>query len=155
MSDSLARARSLSRLLDTAVKVPGTGVRFGLDSLLGLVPGLGDVAGAAMSGYLILLAGRMGAPQSVIVRMLANVAVDTVGGSVPLVGDLFDVAWKANTRNLALLERVAEGQPGAVRAEPAASRTAVGLTLAALALLAVAGVVIAIAMVRWLWDRAQ
>src|SRR5215208_4813193 len=103
--DPLARARTLARLLDSAAKVPGTGIRFGADAILGLVPGLGDVAGAVLSGYLVLLAQRLGAPRAVVLRMLGNVAVDTLGGTVPLIGDLFDVAFKSNSRNLALLER--------------------------------------------------
>jgi len=146
---SLDRARTLTRMLDSAARIPGTRVRFGFDSILGLVPGLGDVAGAALSGYLVLLASRMGASQSVIARMLANVAIDTVGGAVPVLGDLFDVAWKSNTRNMALLEQVA-GETSAVRAEPPASRTAVVLTLVALALLVVAGITIAVLFVQWL-----
>ena len=150
MSTSLDRARTLTRLLDTVAHVPGTRVRFGLDSLLGLVPGLGDVAGAALSGYLVLLASRMGAPQSVIARMLANVAIDTVGGAVPVLGDLFDVAWKSNTRNLALLEQVAGRTSAAARTEPPASRTGVVLTLLALLLLAIAGVTVAVLFVQWL-----
>lgn len=149
MPSSLDRARTLTRLLDTAARIPGTRVRFGLDSVLGLIPGLGDVAGAALSGYLVLLASRMGAPQSVIARMLANVAIDTVGGTVPVLGDLFDVAWKSNSRNLALLERVA-GETPAMRGEPPASRTGVVLTLLALLLLALAGITIAILFVQWL-----
>src|SRR5699024_7040577 len=68
-ADPLARARTLARLLDTAVGVPGTGVRFGADAILGLVPGLGDVAGAALAGYLVLLAQRLGAPRAVVLRM--------------------------------------------------------------------------------------
>jgi len=146
---SLDRARTLTRLLDTAARIPGTRVRFGLDSVLGLIPGLGDVAGAALSGYMVLLASRMGAPQSVIARMLTNVAIDTVGGTVPVLGDLFDVAWKSNSRNLALLESVAGATP-ATRSEPPVSRTGVVLTLLALLLLAVAGITIAILFVQWL-----
>jgi Domain of unknown function (DUF4112) len=103
--DGLATARLVARLLDSAVGVPGTGMRVGLDPLLGLVPGLGDVAGAALSGYIVLLAARRGAPASVVARMLGNVAVDTAVGAVPVLGDLFDVGWKSNTRNVALLER--------------------------------------------------
>jgi hypothetical protein len=153
VATSLDRARTLARLLDSAARVPGTRVRFGLDSILGLVPGLGDVAGAALSGYMVLLASRMGAPQSVIARMLANVAIDTVGGAVPVLGDLFDVAWKSNSRNLALLERVA-GETSSLRpAEPPASRTGVVLTLLALALLVVAGITVAILFVQWLMRR--
>jgi hypothetical protein len=150
--DPLARARTLTRLLDSAAKIPGTGIRFGLDPLLGLVPGLGDIAGAALAGYLVLLAQRLGAPRSVIVRMLANVAVDTVGGTVPLVGDAFDVAFKSNTRNLALLERTL-----AVPARDAerASRVAVIATLVGLALLAIGGLVLAVFVIRWLVGAAS
>jgi len=142
--DPLARARALTRLLDSAARVPGTNVRFGLDPLLGLVPGLGDVAGAALSGYVVLLASRLGAPTTVIVRMLGNVVVDTVGGTVPVIGDLFDAGWKANTRNLALLERHL-GQPAATER---ASRAVVWLTIGALTLLAVGAIAVATLIVR-------
>lgn len=144
VTDHLTRARALTRVLDTAARVPGTRVRFGLDAVLGLVPGLGDVAGAALSGYLVLLAARLGAPTSVVLRMLANVAVDTVGGGVPVLGDAFDVAWKSNTRNLALLERFL-AQPTPTRR---ASRAVVGGILAALALLAAGGVTLAVLVVQ-------
>ena len=103
--DEAASLRSLARLLDTAVGIPGTNIRFGLDSLIGLVPGLGDLAGAAMSGYIVLASARLGAPTPVLVRMVANVAIDAAVGTVPLLGDLFDVGWKANTKNAALLDR--------------------------------------------------
>ena len=143
-SQSLERARSLTRLLDSAAAVPGTGVRFGLDPILGLIPGLGDVAGAALSGYLVLLAARLGAPRVVVLRMVANVAVDSVVGSVPLLGDLFDVAWKSNTRNLALLER-AIARPSETRA---AGGAVVAGALLVLGLLAVAGIALAVVVVR-------
>jgi hypothetical protein len=143
-SDPLARARTLARLLDSAVKVPGTGIRFGADALLGLVPGLGDVAGAAMAGYLVILAQRLGAPRAVVLRMLANVAVDTVGGTVPLLGDLFDVAYKSNTRNLALLERAIERPADATRT----SRFVVVATLLGLVLLTAGALVVAVLAIR-------
>ena len=144
-ADPLARARTLTRLLDSAAKIPGTGIRFGLDPMLGLVPGLGDVAGAALAGYLVLLAQRAGAPRAVILRMLTNVAIDTVGGTVPLVGDAFDVAFKSNTRNLALLERALDVP---TRKSERASRFAVIATLTALALLAVGGLVLGVFVIR-------
>ena len=144
ISDPLARARALTRLLDSAARVPGTSFRFGLDPVLGLIPGLGDVAGAALSGYVVILASRLGAPRSVIVRMLGNVAIDTVAGAMPVVGDLFDAGWKSNTRNLALLER----HIGLPTTERAASRTVVWLTVAALAVLALGAVALAIFLVR-------
>jgi Domain of unknown function (DUF4112) len=100
----LQRLRSISRALDSAVGIPGTGYRFGLDALIGLVPGVGDAVGAIFSGYIVIQAAKLGASRSVITRMIANVAVDTIVGEIPLLGDLFDVAWKANTKNLALLE---------------------------------------------------
>jgi hypothetical protein len=150
-TDHLTRARALTRALDTAARIPGTSVRFGLDAVLGLVPGLGDVAGAALSGYLVLLAARLGAPASVVLRMLANVAVDTVAGGVPVLGDAFDVAWKSNTRNLALLERFL-AQPAPTRR---ASRLVVGGILVALALLAAGGVTLAVLVVRALVDALR
>ena len=142
--DPLARARALTRLLDSAARVPGTSFRFGLDPVLGLIPGLGDVAGAALSGYVVILASRLGAPKSVLVRMLGNVAIDTVVGAMPVVGDLFDAGWKSNTRNLALLER----HVGLPTTERAASRAIVWLTVAALAVLALGAVALAIFVVR-------
>ncbi len=101
----LARARSLARLLDRAVTVPGTNFGVGLDGVIGLVPGLGDAAGGALSLYVLYLGYRAGAPASVLVRMAANVALDVVVGGVPLLGDLFDLGFKANLRNVSLLER--------------------------------------------------
>lgn len=101
----LARARALSRILDSAVGIPGTPLRIGLDAIIGIIPGGGDIVGAALSGYIILMAARRGVPRAVLWRMLANVAIDTGFGAVPLVGDFFDVAWRSNTRNVDLLER--------------------------------------------------
>jgi uncharacterized protein DUF4112 len=133
--DRLTSVRLVARLLDSAVGIPGTGVCVGLDPLLGLVPGLGDVAGAALSGYIVLAAARRGAPAAVVVRMLGNIAVDTAVGSVPLLGDLFDAGWKSNTRNVALLERHL-ASPDEARAS---SRLAVAATLLVLVLLAALG----------------
>src|SRR5687767_3717769 len=101
----LRRARAIARVLDSAVGVPGTPIRIGLDAVLGLVPGAGDIAGAVLSGYIILTGLRSGIPRVVIWRMLANVGLDTLVGSVPLLGDLFDVAYKSNMKNVDLLER--------------------------------------------------
>jgi hypothetical protein len=142
--DPLARARALTRLLDSAAAVPGTGIRFGVDAVLGLIPGLGDVAGAVLAGYLVLLAQRMGAPRSVVLRMLGNVAVDTLGGTVPLIGDLFDVAFKSNTRNLALLERAIERPATTTRT----SRLLVLGTFVGLVLLVAGGLVVTVLAIR-------
>jgi len=109
------RLRTMSRLLDNAFTVPGTKYRFGLDALIGLVPGLGDAVSAVFSGYLILQASRLGAPKPVVTRMVANVAVDTIVGWIPLLGDLFDAGWKSNVRNMKLLEEHLQ-QPAAAKA---------------------------------------
>ncbi|MEO8561495.1 MAG: DUF4112 domain-containing protein [bacterium] len=143
-SDPLVRARALTRLLDSAARIPGTSIRFGLDPVIGLVPGLGDITGAALAGYLVILAQRLGAPRAVVLRMLANVAMDTVGGTIPVIGDAFDVAFKSSSRNLALLERALESPTQTKRA----SRLLVAATLVGLSLLVVAGVVVAVLVVR-------
>jgi Domain of unknown function (DUF4112) len=101
----IERLRALSRLLDNAFSIPGTRFRFGWDGLIGLVPGVGDAVGAILSTYIILQASRLGAPKSVITTMIVNVAIDTVVGWIPVLGDLFDFGWKSNTKNLALLEQ--------------------------------------------------
>jgi hypothetical protein len=124
--------RAFSRLLDNAFTIPGTRFRFGLDALIGLVPGLGDAVGAVFSSYVILQAARLGAPRSTINRMIANVVIDTVVGWIPLLGDLFDAGWKSNTRNVALLEQHLQ-HPAAARA--ASRRTLVLLVAVLLALL--------------------
>lgn len=101
----LARMRKLAWLLDAQFGLPGTRFRFGVNSVLGLSPVAGDVALGLVSLYLIWEAKRLGAPNALLGRMLANVAVEVAGGSVPIIGDLFDMAFKANLRNLSLLER--------------------------------------------------
>jgi len=99
----------LERLLDQAFRVPGLGVRIGLDGLIGLVPGVGDTATAALAGLIVLAAWRRGARRRTLLRMGLNVGIDWLVGVVPLAGDLFDFAYKANMRNLRLLrEDIAE-----------------------------------------------
>jgi hypothetical protein len=102
---SLRRLDRFAFLLDEAFRVPGTRWRIGLDGLVGFVPGLGDAATALVALYPIVEAWRHGAPPALIGRMLANLGIDTAVGSVPLLGDLFDVAFKANRRNVELLRR--------------------------------------------------
>ena len=142
----LARARVLARALDSAVGIPGTKVRFGLDPIIGLVPGLGDLAGAALSGYIVLVGIQLGASRSVVLRMLANVAIDTVVGAVPLVGDLFDAGWKSNNRNVALIERHVAA-PGPTRTS---SRLMIGLVALVLVMLAAGSIALTVLLVRWL-----
>ncbi len=100
----------LARWMDAQFEVPGVGWRFGLDAVVGLVPGIGDVATTVVSLYIIGLAGRYGLPRITLARMSLNVLVDMLLGAIPLVGDVFDVWWKANQRNARLLEeRLAVG----------------------------------------------
>src|SRR5688572_32812403 len=94
----------VARFLDSAFRVPGTSYRIGLDPILGLLPGLGDLVSPLFTFGLIWQAREIGVPGVVVMRMISNVAIDTVVGLVPVVGDLFDFAWKSNNRNLALLE---------------------------------------------------
>jgi hypothetical protein len=100
---ALARVDRLSQLLDTALVIPGTNIRFGADALVGLVPGIGDALMTAVSCWIVYEAHQLGAPRHVIVRMLANVAIDGIVGSIPIAGDAFDVMWRANRRNYRLL----------------------------------------------------
>jgi hypothetical protein len=99
----LRRLERLATLLDSALVIPGTRFRFGIDALLGLFPGGGDVVGAALSGYIVYESWRAGVRGPGLARMIANVAADTVLGSVPVAGDLFDAYWKANLRNIDIL----------------------------------------------------
>jgi hypothetical protein len=109
--------RELVRLMDSAFRIPGTDIRVGLDPIIGLLlPGAGDVVGAVPSVLLLSLAVRQGVPPVIVLRMLLNVAFDSVVGAVPLLGDVFDVAYRSNQKNLALLEKHALSgrKPGAL-----------------------------------------
>jgi hypothetical protein len=97
--------RALARLMDDQFEIPGTRWRVGLDGLIGLVPGVGDVVSAAISLWILNQARRLGASRWTLARMGWNVLVDAGVGAIPLVGDAFDVVWKSNRRNLALLEK--------------------------------------------------
>jgi hypothetical protein len=99
----LRRVRWLSNLLDERYRIPGTRYRIGLDGLLGFLPGIGDTIGTLLSLYILVEAVRLGIPRTTLLRMVANIGLDTVVGAVPLVGDVFDIVWKANKKNAALL----------------------------------------------------
>lgn len=100
---ALAQLRGLTRVLDGAITIPGTGIRVGLDPIIGLLPVVGDWIGAALSGWIIVQGARLGASRATLMRMTGNLVVDLVVGSVPVLGDIFDLGFRANDRNLALI----------------------------------------------------
>ncbi len=93
----------LSHVLDDFLRIPGTNIRFGLDGIVGFIPGVGDLLGGVASCILLVAAWSRGVPKIVLARMVANVGIEVLVGAVPVLGDLFDIAWKANRRNYALL----------------------------------------------------
>jgi hypothetical protein len=147
--EDLERLRALARVQDELVRIPGTNIRFGLDALMGLIPGAGDMVSGGVSAYVMLAATRMGAPPSVIARMAGNIALDMLIGTVPLLGDLFDVGWKSNTRNVRLLERLAVDPRGARRS----SRVVLAGALLGLGALLVGTAWIAVTVIGWIVAR--
>ncbi len=101
---SLQRLRNLSRLLDNAIAIPGTNFRFGLDPILGFIPGAGDFVGTALSAYIVIEAARLGLPRDTLGKMVLNILLEGLVGTIPVVGDWFDFAWKANVKNIELIE---------------------------------------------------
>lgn len=143
---ALDRLRRLGQLLDNSIPVPGTRFRFGLDSIIGLVPGVGDLLGGALSLYIILQASRLGVPRALLARMGYNVAVDVLVGSIPVLGDLFDAGFKANLRNLALVQQHVE-QPATARR---AGRRFAGVVAVVLVVVLAAAVGLALLLIRLL-----
>ncbi len=130
------RLRWLAWLLDSSIRVPGTRLTVGLDAIVGVVPFIGDLVGVVLASFILSEAARLGAPRIVLWRMAANVAIDGIGGIVPLAGDLFDAAFKANVRNVRLLEAWIDRPK---KAERASRLFALGLGLGLAGLLALLG----------------
>lgn len=149
--EALGRFTLLAHLLDQAFRIPGTPWRFGLDAILGLIPGAGDVFTAIVGAYGIVVARQLGAPASVQGRMLLNLAIDAVVGAIPLFGDMFDFAFKSHVRNRVLLEQWL-GRPTAVRRSSILTLLAV---LLGLLLIVITTVWLAIAGMRWLYLSLQ
>ncbi|MDV6028993.1 MAG: DUF4112 domain-containing protein [Phycisphaera sp. RhM] len=101
---TLRRVQRIAKLMDSSMSIPGTSIRFGLDSALGLIPGVGDIGTAAVSSWILLQARRSGMPKRRLAQMAANIVIDLTVGAVPIAGDIFDVFWKSNVRNARLLE---------------------------------------------------
>ena len=107
---ALDRIGLLARVFDTAFAIPGTNVRFGIEALMRLVPGIGDAAASALSCYLLYEAHRLDVPKHVFARLVANVAIEGAAGAIPFIGDLFDVGFRANRRNVAILREYFRSQ---------------------------------------------
>lgn len=151
-SDDVQRhLRRFAWLLDSSIPVPGTRYRFGIDPLLGLIPGIGDFLGLGLSSYILLYAHRIGVPRSVLLRMAGNVMIETVVGVVPLIGDVFDAAWKANERNVRLMQDYVAGPLRVQRT----SRAWIAAVIAALALLAFTVAFLVWIFLRWLVTTAS
>lgn len=144
----LGRLRAMARIWDDLFRLPVIGTRIGLDALIGLIPGVGDVAGAMVSAWGLVVAATLRAPISILLRMLLNIGIDAVVGVVPLVGDVFDIGWRAQRRNVALLERWIESPAKTERASVWAL-AGVGLGVAALM---VGTVWLAVQTVVWLFS---
>lgn len=96
---------ALARLMDSQFKVPGVPINLGLDTLIGLIPGVGDTVGLGVAGYIVMRGARMGIPQDKLMKMGVNIILDWVIGLVPIIGDLFDMGWKANNRNAHIIRQ--------------------------------------------------
>jgi hypothetical protein len=128
----------LAHWTDTVFRIPGLNLRFGLDAILGLIPGVGDVLTSLASLYILSAANRYNVPRITLARMALNILLDTLVGAIPLVGDLFDAFWKSNQRNIELLRRHMAAAPGAQKSIRRRDSAFVFAVVAALALLMVA-----------------
>ena len=105
LNEKLVRLRQLSKNLDESFTIPGTRIKFGMDALLGLVPGGGDLVSGIFSLYMLRAAMKMNLPKRAIFSMLANIILDTTVGVIPVAGDIFDVFWKSNKRNMNIIDK--------------------------------------------------
>jgi hypothetical protein len=142
----LTRLRRVSKILDNAIAIPGTKISFGLDPILGLIPGGGDTITGGIAAYIVVEAARMGVPREILGKMVSNILIDSFAGTIPVVGDFFDLGWKANVKNLELLEKhldIAESSKG--------DRLFIFGLILVLALIVVGFAVITFFTVTWFW----
>ncbi|HJQ82349.1 MAG TPA: DUF4112 domain-containing protein [Lacipirellulaceae bacterium] len=140
----------LARWMDSVFEIPILKLRFGLDALLGLLPGGGDVGAALVSVYILSAANRYGVSRITILRMAVNIALDIIAGSIPIAGDLFDAYWKSNDRNVALLRRHLNATPNAASKLRRADRWFIAAVIVALGLLLAGSLTLAYFAVTWL-----
>jgi hypothetical protein len=151
--DEDSEKRRLDRLawwLDSSIPLPGTSFRFGLDALVGLLPGIGDLVGLGVSSYIVAQAARLGAPRALLGRMAVNIAIEAIVGTVPVLGDVFDAAWKANQRNVRLLADYME-KPVRTRRS---STLFLGVLILMLLVIVTVFAVIVYAILRWAFTTA-
>lgn len=142
---SLTAVSKFAWWLDAGIRIPGTSLRFGLDPILGLIPGGGDAAGAVLAGWILVEAIRLGASRATLVRIAGNVALDAGLGALPFIGDIFDFTWKANLRNVALLERHLAAPDRANRAD----RSFIVLVLSGVCVMVLGLLALGILLTRW------
>lgn len=135
---SHSKSRKFAEWLDSRFTIPGTNIKVGVDPILGLFPGIGDLAGATLSIYFMYYATHLGAKSSILLRMFMNILADLTIGSIPILGDMFDVAWKANLRNAKLLEKL-EQNPEKLETESTALMWVLFIVLAAVLIGAIIG----------------
>lgn len=150
MPPALQKLKNLANLMDAKFRIPGTDIRFGLDAIIGLIPGAGDLTGFGISGYMIWIMAHNGASGFVLARMIFNVLLDSLFGSIPVLGDLFDIAFKSNLKNMRLMEQhYTEG-----RHNGSAWKVIVPALL--LLFLAITGIVVLMYwFISWLWATAK
>jgi hypothetical protein len=145
----------IARWMDDLVRIPGLKLGLGADAVLGLIPGVGDAAGAMVSLYLMNRARRMGVGRATLLRMIANVAIDFVAGAVPVAGDVFDAYWQANRRNVALVRRHATALPTEERRLDWSDRIFVAVAALVVLTFAAASAASAYFIVTWLFGAVQ
>lgn len=142
--------RQIRKWMDEAITLPGTNLKVGLDPIIGLIPGIGDLSSAAIGAYVLRAANRLGVPTVVMVRMLFNLVIDTLIGVIPVVGDYLDVLYKANSKNVALVEQAIVNRETTARSS---WWRLVGV-LAVFVLIVLGGFVGAVFLAKWLWNLA-
>ena len=146
-TSTIRRLRRFSYLLDDVIRIPGTPFRFGIDPLLDLLPIGGDFLGTALSVYMVVEASRLGVPRATLVQMVSNILLDTVIGTVPVLGTVADATWKANSKNLELLEEQLNIPQSGKRAD----WLFLALLLGGLLLAVVVMTAVSFMFLRWLW----
>ncbi len=146
----LAIIRKLRDVMDEAFTLPGTKLKIGLDPIIGLIPGIGDLTGAAIGGYVLHAANKLGVPTVVMARMLLNLVIDALIGIIPIVGDYLDVLYKANSKNVALVEQAVLNRETTARS----SWWRLAGVFAAFGAIVIGGFVGAVFLAKWIWTMA-